>query len=270
MSTEHQPAFRMTKRMTIRKRVAAACSQCKKGRMRCDDLRPCKRCQRSGKGNQCSSGSFQSNKISPSNAIQAWESVHSAAPDSEEGAFTAGNDVRSPDLMLPQLNTYPLRAIERVQYNQARAFESPADSSFRDFFQEMRNVQSNAPSGILDSSSFLWQQQAHIGNRLTSGSPFHQQQPSHTQWLPSLEQLIARQQEEILALVNRLHPSSALDSLLLSAMLASPSSAPESRISAALRAVAALSAGRATTLPPLSIPWTFPTTTDLARTSIGI
>ena len=47
------PVIRMTKRLTIRKRVSSACVQCKKSRMRCDDFRPCKRCQRIGKIDRC-------------------------------------------------------------------------------------------------------------------------------------------------------------------------------------------------------------------------
>ena len=94
----------------------------------------------------------------------------------------------------------------------------------------------------------------------------------------SLEAQIAHQQAQIRALVARLPPNAALDSLLLSAMLASPSTAPSSRISAALDAVAATAAAACPfsaagavgsfpapsprgilpappALPPLPLPW---------------
>ena len=88
----------------------------------------------------------------------------------------------------------------------------------------------------------------------------------------SLEAQIAHQQAQIRALVARLPPNAALDSLLLSAMLASPSTAPLSRISAALDAVAAVAFAASLacepkaradgslrsvgmpTLPPISLP----------------
>ena len=274
---QDMPSTRMTKRLTIRKRVAAACSQCKKSRMRCDDMRPCTRCQRFGK--ECV-GSDDASRANESNGFPACGSVQAAPACSELGAFFSGFDVRSPrSLVLPMLNTFPPQMAEHAL---STAIGTQPIGGSHDFTREYTRPQVNAPFANATVNEMnplrLWETSPfpnHRPNIMDSVSAcdarfLRHQQPPREETTPSLEQLIARQQEEILTVLGRLHPTSALDSLLLSAMLASPSSAPESRISAALRAVAALSAGRATTLPPLSIPWTFPTTTDLARTSIGI
>ena len=46
-------AIRTAKRVASGKRAAAACSACKKGRARCDDTRPCKRCRSLGLNDGC-------------------------------------------------------------------------------------------------------------------------------------------------------------------------------------------------------------------------
>ena len=63
-------AIRTAKRVASGKRAAAACTTCKKGRTRCDDTRPCKRCRVLGLFEGCSisdskSGSSAANSAGP-------------------------------------------------------------------------------------------------------------------------------------------------------------------------------------------------------------
>ena len=79
------PLTRMTKRLTLRKRVASACVQCKKSRIRCDDIRPCKRCQRSGKEKTCSQTEKSQAEMETSQAPLRSSVVNHPAPSWGEG-----------------------------------------------------------------------------------------------------------------------------------------------------------------------------------------
>ena len=163
--------------------------------------------------------------------------------------------------MLPMLNTMPPQMVQRGQYTGMP--DIGGSQEFSQMHQTTGSVAMNEMSSVrlCETLPFSHHRPTIIDSVSACDARFRQlQQPSREEPAPSLEELIARKQGEILAHLGRLHPSSALDSLLLSAMLASPSSNPESRISAALRAVAALSsppAGRTPSgpemLPPRSM-----------------
>ena len=258
MTAQHNaPTLRMTKRLTLRKRVASACSHCKKSRMRCDDLRPCKRCIRSAKESSCvDSNDASRNKDSDANnSIPVWSGNLS------QPSFQSLPHIHSPQLMFPRFNSTSM-----LPELSARGI-TLKDNALAQMARELsagHAMEANVPE--------------NLAALMARGNSF-QYQTSHSARFESprlLQQQIANKQEEIRALLSNLQPSAALDTLLLSAMLASPSSAPSSRISAALEAVAAVSsaaslpccaggappagflplhAAAGPALPPLPPPW---------------
>ena len=235
---------RMTKRLTVRKRVASACSQCKKSRMRCDDLRPCKRCFRSGKQNICLPSPEFLNGIEQhtSSNTSSMYSMNSALFVGETLNLFNSNQVESalvspPQLMFPSFNSFVQPQVHAENHNFFNSGPVHDRSVFGAFSSSAQLAQIRASQATLNPAAISFES-------MLSGRPQIPQQPQilpiHGDAAGSLGNLIAQKQDEIRALLGHMQPSSALDSLLLSAMLTSPSSAQSSRISAALEAVAAV------------------------------
>jgi hypothetical protein len=224
-------------------------------------LRPCKRCLRSGKETSCVSSSsdgkehdqdmkftfpkFESNIIPPH---CAFPSFNMCGP----GIQCNSSITRMMDFSL-KANNFPVTPASSSEVKLLAAMEGYTGSP------SCLPHGMAQPAFISNEQRIQQQQIASRSSELSSAS---------------LGVLIAHQQEQIRALVSRLPPNAALDNLLLSAMLASPSTAPSFRISAALDAVATAAAAasissRSTAgtgpysaapqaLPSFPLPWSLP------------
>jgi hypothetical protein len=281
----HAPVH-LTKRLTPRKRVAAACAHCKKSRMRCDDVRPCKRCIRSGKDSSCTlSPDIEKQSDQDAKMISSTFAIWSASGDSglsEASPVSSGfnlfdsNLIRSPQTTFSQFNINIYREHPCLGSHDQVVWRRPFPPAFGQH-QMMDRCVSLVPAlaPATETPTSFFQTSSDI-SRLHFNQPLRTEDPQ-ARWQQtgacseaasaSLDEQIAHQQERIRELVARLPPNAALESLLLSAMLASPSTAPSSRTPAALDAAApartppAAGAGgivpaRAPpALPPLPWPW---------------
>ena len=144
--------------------------------------------------------------------------------------------IQSPQLMMPQFNSATSLMLEPGRHSLESSMSlqilSPGLLGLKSKEDALAQTTWAFGDGGVPRSHY--HQSTNLDTSTACANPFKQ----HT----ILEQQIARTHEGIRALLSNLKPSAALDTLLLSAMLASPSSAPSSRISAALDAVAAVSA----------------------------
>jgi hypothetical protein len=254
----HSPTVRLTKRLTPRKRVAAACAHCKKSRMRCDDVRPCKRCLRSGKDSSCTpSPDMEKECNQNTEKAPIWSTPNEQEFNIHSTASSAFNILAQQSVAFSEFSLETSREYPRLgSYDQAcwRRPYPPVFSQFPAFsqFHAMHRHLSLAPAYLQPTEEHSSFPAFDNASTLPYKQPAELQQLHHLQQSSvtsvSLEQQIAHQQEQIRALVARLPPHAALDNLLLSAMLASPSTAPSSQISAALEAAAAAASSTTTNL----------------------
>jgi hypothetical protein len=176
---EIQAAGSFTKRMTIRKRVASACILCKKSRMRCDDQRPCKRCLRFGKEKLCSLPTKTSNSAHP----QA-ESDFNEVLEVEELNSNQSRNSRQEQLA----STFDSRYVSWCPVPTRQQFSTITYSSPSNTFLSQNYHPSCEPPPSGPSDRFV-------------PSSLHGPQPAIGTQAALMEQLLARQRQEILGMI---------------------------------------------------------------------
>ena len=192
--------------------------------MRCDEVRPCKRCIRAGKQTSCS--------LVMDTALSS-ENIFSADSQAISDPFSSGSNLRTYDskLITPSNNQFP--QLNRTGVNdpkQKQDFRSGLSLSVP--FNQARSAQQISPSTELfqsvasQYSSQGAQLQSMIGNFIPRTQSFAQQLAVPIVNFPGfLEQQRVHQQGEIRALLGRMQPRGVLDNLLFPSMLGPPESA---------------------------------------------
>ena len=189
----------VTKRMTIRKRVSSACMTCKKGKMKCDDQRPCTRCVRFGKEQLCvetSESQILQNSPNPANLHEhtnvitlSQQKASSDALTREQTSFQPGHNGSFPspqlqllcaDRMLPTGVDFEARFESSDTYRPLHSASAP--NITLPYTNEPVNIFDFVPSGIINIQSATAQ-------------------------AVLMEQLIARQRQEIIATIARMTPA---------------------------------------------------------------
>ena len=177
-----------TKRMTLRKRVSSACILCKRSRMRCDDLRPCKRCLRFGNEKLCVLPFKSSNQAEN----QEHKPYHQLSQIDFQQAASSFDPRYSSWCPVPnQQPTTQQPAFGRQADFRAQETVSLTSNSFQSCQNSIGNAISceGPPSGPLD--------------RFVPNSLFGPHLSAGTQ-SALMEQLLTRQRYEILEMISRM------------------------------------------------------------------
>ena len=186
---EEQGNISVTKRMTIRKRVSSACISCKKGKMRCEDQRPCKTCVRYGKERQC---------VASSKTVPKAKDNISRSANLEHYADSLISSQRATGF---QNSNFALSWSD-THYNQWYPLPQQGLVSTGDMEHNLLHARS---SQALPSYSSNAMAPLPLSRHLASFAPQRQPLPAAAE-LVLLEQLIAHQRQEIIAAISNMAP----------------------------------------------------------------